>query len=154
MTTGWLLVPLTPKFAFISPSLLVIAMPLLALLPVFLLFILRRHPVRRVPVWFGGMPENPAAVATTALSFAGALRTFYSFIYRPIMHATREHEGREYFIKRLVFDNDVAPIFGPTLFEPATRLVQYLAAKLRALQSGNLNFYLALSGRCGSSSSG
>ena len=146
MTTGWLLVPLTPKFAFISPSLLVIAMPLLALLPVFLLFILRRHPVRRVPVWFGGMPENPAAVATTALSFAGALRTFYSFIYRPIMHATREHEGREYFIKRLVFDNDVAPIFGPTLFEPATRLVQYLAAKLRALQSGNLNFYLALIG--------
>jgi hydrogenase-4 component B len=146
MTSGWLLVPLTPKFAFISPSLLVIAMPLLALLPIFLLFALRRHPVRRVPVWYGGMPEDAAAVATTALSFASALRTFYSFIYRPIMRTTREHEGREYFIKRLVFDHDVAPIFGPTLFEPATRLVQYLAAKLRALQSGNLNFYLALIG--------
>lgn len=62
------------------------------------------------------------------------------------MRATREHEGREYFIKRLVIDHDVASIFSPTLFEPATRLVQYLAAKLRALQPGNLNFYLALIG--------
>lgn len=146
MTTGWLLVPLTPKFAFISPSLLVIVMPLLALLPITLVFLLRRGQVRRVPVWYGGMPEKSTVVATTALSFSSALRTFYSFIYRPIMRTTREHEGREYFIKRLVFDHDVAPIFGPLLFEPATCLVQYLASKLRALQSGNLSFYLALIG--------
>jgi len=74
------------------------------------------------------------------------LRTFYSFIYRPVMRATREHEGREYFIRRLVFEHDVAPVFGPTLFEPATRFVGFLASRLRALQSGNLNFYLALIG--------
>src|SRR5207249_4808016 len=63
MASGWLLVPLTAKFAFISPSLLVIAMPLLALLPIFLLFAFRRAPVRRVPAWYGGMPEDAAAVA-------------------------------------------------------------------------------------------
>ena len=34
MHDGWLLVPLTAKFAFISPSKLVIVMPLLALLPI------------------------------------------------------------------------------------------------------------------------
>ena len=34
MHDGWLLVPLTARFAFISPSKLVIAMPLLALVPV------------------------------------------------------------------------------------------------------------------------
>jgi hydrogenase-4 component B len=146
MTSGWLLVPLTAKFAFISPSLLVIVMPLLALVPIGLVFAFRRAPVRRAPVWYGGMPEDSAAVATTSLSFSSALRTFYSFIYRPIALTRREHTGREYFVKRLAFDHDVAPIFGPTLFEPATRLIQTLAAKLRALQSGNLNFYLALIG--------
>lgn len=146
MTSGWLLVPLTAKFAFISPSLLVIVMPMLALIPLILLFVFRRGAVRRVPVWYGGLPQDAAAVATTALSFSNALRTFYSFIYRPVMRTTPEREGQQYFIKGLVLDHDVAPIFGPTVFEPATRAVQYVATKLRALQSGNLNFYVALIG--------
>ncbi len=145
MASGWLLVPLTSKFAFISPSLLVIVMPLLALIPI-LLLVLNRRPIRRVPVWYGGMPETPAAVTTTSLSYSSALRTFYSFIYRPILRTTREHEGVVYFTRRLVFDADVAPLFGPTLFQPATCFVQRLATRLRALQSGNLNFYLALIG--------
>jgi hydrogenase-4 component B len=118
----------------------------LALLPIALIFVMRHGPVRKVPVWYGGTPEHAAAVATTALSFSSALRTFYSFIYRPVMRTTHEHEGREYFIRRLVFDQNVAPVFGPTLFEPTIRFVQGLAKRLRALQSGNLNFYLALIG--------
>ena len=54
--------------------------------------------------------------------------------------------GPEYFIHRLRFTHDVAPIFGPYLFAPAIRTVYYLAQKLRALQSGHLNFHLALIG--------
>jgi hypothetical protein len=57
-----------------------------------------------------------------------------------------EAHGPEYFIHRLRFTHDVAPIFGPYLFAPAIRTVYYLAQKLRALQSGHLNFYLALIG--------
>jgi hypothetical protein len=40
----------------------------------------------------------------------------------------------------------VAPIFGPLLFQPAVIAVQALAARLRILQSGQLNFYLSLIG--------
>lgn len=47
MHGGLLLVPLTARFAFISPSLLVIVMPLLALLPGALLLTARRHAMRR-----------------------------------------------------------------------------------------------------------
>ena len=59
MHDGWLLVPLTAKFAFISPSLLVIVMPLLSLVPIGLLAaqprpyreartdLVRRHPAER-----------------------------------------------------------------------------------------------------------
>ena len=146
MHDGWLLVPLTAKFAFISPSLLVIVMPLLALVPLGLILLSRKLAVRRAPIWYGGIQQDIAATATTALTFSNALRTFYSFIYRPTAETTRESRGREYFVTRLVFNQDVAPAFGPYLFAPAVRIVRYAADRARILQSGHLNFYLGLIG--------
>jgi formate hydrogenlyase subunit 3/multisubunit Na+/H+ antiporter MnhD subunit len=146
MHDGLLLVPLTAKFAFISPSMLVIAMPLLALIPIVLVAVsLRRRP-RRTRVWYGGVRQDMSRTPTTALTFSNALRTFYSFIYRPTAETTRESRGREYFVTKLVFTHDVAPVFGPYLFAPAVRLVRRGADMLRILQSGHLNFYLALIG--------
>jgi len=146
MRDGLLLVPLTPTFAFISPSLLVIVMPLLALLPIALLLAGRRFAVRRVPVWYGGMQHDVGRTATTALTFSNALRTFYSFIYRPTIETTRESAVREYFVTRLEFNHEVAPVFGPYLFAPAIRMVRATADRLRILQSGHLNFYLGVIG--------
>ncbi|PPQ33821.1 proton-conducting transporter transmembrane domain-containing protein [Rhodopila globiformis] len=146
MRDGLLLVPLTATFAFISPTLLVVVMPLLALVPILLLLASRRFTVRRVPVWYGGVQQDVARTATTALTFSNALRTFYSFIYRPTIEATRESPVREYFVTRLDFSHDVAPMFGPYLFAPAVRLIQAAADRLRLLQSGHLNFYLGLIG--------
>jgi len=68
--------PLTPKFSFISSSLLVIVMPLLALLPIALLLASKRHAVRRTAVWYGGARQDVARVMTTAPTFSNALRTF------------------------------------------------------------------------------
>ena len=146
MVAGWLLVPLTDQFAFISPSKLIIVMPLLALLPLALLWLTKRRAIRRAPVWFGGMTSNARDATTTPLTFSNAMRTFYSFVYQPTINTTREHEQREYFIKRLVFSAGVTDLFQRHLFDPAVRIVNLWAGKLRALQSGNLNFYLALIG--------
>ncbi len=146
MHDGLLLVPLTAKFAFISPTMLIIAMPLLALIPIGLVAISVRSRPRRSAVWYGGMPQDPRRTQTTALAFSNALRTFYSFIYRPSGEITRESRGREYFVTKLVFSHDVAPVFGPYLFAPAVRLVRRGADMLRPLQSGRLNVYLALIG--------
>jgi len=146
MRDGWILVPLTAKFAFISPSLLVIVMPLLALVPILLLLASRRFAVRRVPVWYGGVHQDAVRTATTALTFSNALRTFYSFIYRPTVETSRESVARDYFIRRLVFTAEVAPIFGPLLFGPSVRLVRAAADRVRVLQSGHLNLYLGLIG--------
>ncbi|HTP92059.1 MAG TPA: proton-conducting transporter membrane subunit [Xanthobacteraceae bacterium] len=146
MHDGLLLVPLTAKFAFISPTMLVVVMPLLSIVPVLLVMTNRRFAVRRVRVWYGGFDYDPSRASTTALTFSNALRTFYSFIYRPTEETTREANGAHYFVRRLVFSHDVAPIFGPYLFAPAIRTVIVLANKLKALQSGHLNFYLGLIG--------
>jgi hydrogenase-4 component B len=146
MSSDWLLVPLTAKFAFISPSKLVIAMPLLAILPLLLALNLRRHAIRRARVWYGGMREDPLRVATTSLTFANAMRVFYSFIYRPTLDTARAHQAVAYFARKLEFDHMVADVFGPLLFTPIRRFVWWLAGRLRALQSGDLNFYLSLIG--------
>jgi hydrogenase-4 component B len=147
---GWLLVPLTSKFAFISPSKLVLAMPLLALLPVLLLLLARGWRVRRAPVWFGGKRQPQEEVATTTLTFSNALREFYSFVYRPRSQTEREladgSSGHRYFVTRLDFSHEVAPIFGPLLFRPIERLTIGAAVFLRRLQSGHLNLYLAMVG--------
>ncbi|MDX8528229.1 proton-conducting transporter membrane subunit [Mesorhizobium sp. MSK_1335] len=153
MHVGWVLVPGTGapiapdrSFAFISPSLLVIAMPILSLIPLAMLAATRRFPVRRAPVWYGGLTQDPERASTTGLTFSNALRTFYAFIYRPTLTTTRETNGQPYFIRRLVFTHDVAPIFGPYLFSPLVRFVRFLAGKISRIQSGHLNFYLALIG--------
>jgi NADH:ubiquinone oxidoreductase subunit 5 (subunit L)/multisubunit Na+/H+ antiporter MnhA subunit len=150
MADGWLRVPLTAKFAFISPSKLVIAMPLLALLPLALLFLSMRRRPRVAPVWYGGHDQNSERVATTALTFSNALRTFYSFIYRPVIETERESaqvsNGKHYFTRRLIFTHDAAPIFGPYLLAPLEKLVTAIAIRLRIIQSGHLNFYLSLIG--------
>lgn len=146
LSSGWILVPLTAKFAFISPSKLVIAMPLLAILPLLLVLNLRRHATRRARVWYGGMREDPLRAATTSLTFANAMRVFYSFIYRPTLDTARAHRAVAYFARKLEFDHAVADVFGPLLFTPIRRAVWRLAGGLRALQSGDLNFYLSLIG--------
>ena len=115
-------------------------------MPLLLLLNGRRHAVRRAPVWYGGLREDPGRSATTSLTFSNALRTFYSFIYRPTLDTAREHRAVAYFIHRLEFEHDVADVFGPAVFDPIRRAVWRLAGRLRALQSGDLNFYLGLIG--------
>ena len=146
MVHGWLLVPLSAGFAFISPAKLMLAAPLLALLPTTLLWVRRRYAVRRAPIWCGGEDYAAHAGATTALAFSNALRVFYSFVYRPTNAVSRQFEGPRYFLKELQFDYDQAPVFGRLLFEPAVRAVRWLSDRLRFLQNGLMNAYLAYIG--------
>lgn len=147
MQSGWLLVPLSNRFAFISPTKMIIAAPLLALLPIGLFLVSRRTlHYRRVPIWSGGRREDARRIATTSLAFSNALRTFYSFIYGPTHNLEREYDHGPYFVKRLIFNQEVAPIFGPGLFSPVARAVRKIAEAVSKMQSGYLNLYNALIG--------
>ena len=143
---GLILVPLNPHFAFISPTLLVIVGPLLALIPLGLLAFGMRSGRRVAPIWAHGLRALPQASATTALAFSNALREFYSFVYRPRTIAERRIEKRPYFIKAVRFEYGQTALFGPTLFTPATRFVRALAQRASILQRGSMNAYLAYIG--------
>lgn len=60
---------------------------------------------------------------TTPLTFSNAMRMFCSFIYQLTMSTEREHEQRDYFIKRLVFSEGVTDLFERHMFAPAIRIV-------------------------------
>ena len=51
-----------------------------------------------------------------------------------------------YFVHRLVFSHDVAPVFGPYLFAPVTRAVFTVANRFKRCSPGTLTFTLALIG--------
>ena len=141
---GLILIPLTSSFAFISPTLLVIVCPLLAVLPLALLAIARaRYRLRRAPAWYGGLPR-PAHGQTTALSFSNAMRTFYGFVYRPADKV--EREGQAYFVQRMTHDASVSPLFEAAIFRAPTRFVRRLARAMGPLQSGHMNVYLGMVG--------
>ncbi len=143
--SGLLLVPLTAHFAFISPTLLVIAGSLLALIPLGLWWLAHARR-RRTPAWYGGLPRTSEQVAISPLAFSNALRTFYSMVYRPTEDMRHEHTGLRYFVRHLSFEHQVAPLFGATLFAPTVRLIYRLAAWLQMLQSGSMNLYLGITG--------
>ena len=139
------------SFAFISPSKLIIVMPLLALLPVTaLLLSLKRLPCAASPYGTAACRQDPLQSATTQLTFSNALRTFYGFVYRPRARTERDFADggteRKYFLRRLSFSHDVAPIFGPYLFQPVERAVLAMAGAARRLQSGSLNLYIGIIG--------
>ena len=147
LVQGWLLVPLSPGFAFISPALLVIVWPLLALVPLSLLLVgIRRFKIRRTHLWCGGDPLAAQAGTTTAFAFSNALRVFYSFVYRPRNVVQRTFGEQPYFVKEIRFDYSHAPVFGPLLFKPLSKAVRSLAHQLRFLQNGRISAYLAYLG--------
>ncbi|MFT3977512.1 MAG: proton-conducting transporter membrane subunit [Sphingomonas bacterium] len=153
MVVGWVLVPATGgpigpdhSFAFISPTTLAITMPLLAILPLLLLYATSRFRARRSAVWYGGLAPDPARAATTALSFSNAMRTFYSLIYRPSTSTERDTNGQPYFVRRLTYRHSVAPVFAKRLFGPVVLGTVRIAGAARRLQSGSLNRYLAMIG--------
>lgn len=146
MHSGLLLVPLSANFAFISPLLLVIVCPLLALLPIALIVLNKRYPVKRSAIWYGGLPANPKTVATTALTFANALHYFYRLVYLPKHEVSFEYNGKPYFIKRVSFHHESTALFNRYVFTPIVQGVSQLADKIRLLQSGSLNFYNAIIG--------
>lgn len=146
MQHGWLLVPLTEKFAFISPTMLVIVVPLLALFPLMLIrHAVRRHPIRHAPTWFGGLPA-PERTRTTALTFSNAMRTFYRFIYRPAA-SVRPGEGESvYFTRHLRHHASVRPLFEHVSVAIPVRMVRAASRAVSPLQSGHMNVYLAMVG--------
>lgn len=145
---GVILFPLSSKFAFISPTLLLVVGIIFSLLPITLIGLRGKSILkyRKVPVWAQGLERVPVQSATTSLSFSNALRQFYSFIYRPTNISQPLGNEKGYFVKELKFEYSEAPIFGPLLFTPIVKLVTLMSKWASKIQMGSMNAYISYIG--------
>ena len=152
MHDGWLLVPLTAKFAFISPSKLIIAMPLLALIPIALLLLsMRRKRAFRARSGMAGANRTRHARPPRRSPSRMLCGHSIASSTAPTVETEREHAHDR---KRSALFHATAGLSRMTSRRSSDltssrrsrRFVIAIAARLRIIQSGHLNFYLSLIG--------
>lgn len=102
--------------------------------------VLRRRPVRLVPTWACGYPRATARMQYTAASFAEpVLAPFGSVLHRTV-HAELPSG---YFPAAARYHEHVADMAGERILVPAVRRVVGLLGRVRVLQAGRIQLYLA-----------
>jgi hydrogenase-4 component B len=147
---GWLpvnglVVIAAPAFSTIdSPSYLFLAELLLVGIVVLALRAIRPLGPRRVGrVWAGGIPRFTAAMTYTGLAYSNPIRMIFNGIYRSrassevIAAAARHREGK------MTYQQEIPPPFEHMLYRPVLKMVEGLARRVRIIQSGNVNQYVA-----------
>lgn len=148
MHVGWVMVPLTKNFAFISPPMLMISLVAFSLFPLVLLLSCRRFSIRRAPLWCGGDALS-SAHAGNALTFSNALRKFYAYVYSPkesvvfddtTMPDSLSNDHHQV-VGKIIFKESFSYYFIVKLITPISSFSVMMYKTIRRFQSGNVNHY-------------
>ena len=138
---GWLIEPGYPKFASISPTVLVLTLTGFALGAACLRYLLGRRAGRRVPVWASGTAVSGRRVQYTSLGYANMVRVIFNVVYR--MRTQLQSVGDQRFPERLSMMRAEPRVFDPSwLYRPVTTLFIRAAEAVRTIQAGPLGLYL------------
>lgn len=141
---GLALMPMGVGFASISTPalgiLLVLLVPVAWLLAVIVGGKLRK---RFYKTWGCGINLTPR-MEYTATGFAQPIKQVFSTIYRPTVKLETDlMEESRYFAKRMHFETHIEPVFQKYLYDPVVRSLNTVADRLRVVQAGSLQLYLA-----------
>jgi hydrogenase-4 component B len=152
LKSPWVLQPVFAGFSILSPSWLVVELPVMLALVVLLTFALsgrRLLRVRRVPAWRSATIGVDGADSYTAFGYANPTRR----VLASVLHTRAgveelsprrggaEGNGDERG-PHLRYDSDVVEVVESWLYRPAARLFATLVAAAKRLQSGRLDAYL------------
>ena len=141
---GLIVIP-APGFSTIdSPTYLALALLLLAGLTILGLRLLRPMGAQRVaPVWAGGIASFTARMQYSGLAYSNPVRIIFNRLYRsqaaltPIAPAARHREGL------IEYRQEVPEPFARSLYWPLRAVVESLGRRVKVVQSGNVNQYVA-----------
>jgi hydrogenase-4 component B len=135
--------PVFTGFSVLAPTWLSIVLPAYALLAVVVVWATRGRearaaPARRAPVWVSGSAAELAAVQYRPSAYSNPMRVILRapLGFVSAVHAVDGDGGR------LALDTRVVLAIDRFLYAPATSLALWIAARVRALQSGKLSSYL------------
>lgn len=137
--------PVAAGVGSLSLSPQVIAVALVALLGVSLSLpavIGGRTRVRVDETWNCGVTLKPR-MEYTATSFSKPLRQVFRFLLRPTRHVERDEGPRPHLAAAIRYHSSVKPIFEDYLYRPFSRTIVFVSDRLRALQTGSIQTYLA-----------
>ena len=124
-----------------------IGMALLFLLAgaAFALPLARRWSRRSVtgPVWDCGLPGLTADNEYTATAFSKPLRMIFSALYRPRREIQAEYEVSPHYPSSIRFESEIEHAFEKRLYGPLRERTMALAARMKGIQAGSINVYLA-----------
>jgi hydrogenase-4 component B len=136
--------PAHANFAAFSPTYLAVFLVAACAVPVLVYLAGRpRAASTSVPVWDGGMVSFKPRMQYSAMTFSAPTRVTFDALYRPLVSVRRASDddpaGRS---GPVHYEAQVTPIFERYLYRPVIRAVEWLAAAIRPVQSGDVNLYL------------
>jgi hydrogenase-4 component B len=102
----------------------------------------RRRSVKG-PAWDCGLPGLTADNEYTATAFSKPLRMIFSALYRPRREIQAEYEVSPYYPRAIRFESEIEPTFVKHFYEPLMLRIMAAANRMRAIQAGSINAYLA-----------
>jgi len=95
------------------------------------------------PAWDCGLPGLTADNEYTATAFSKPLRMIFSALYRPRREIQAEYEVSPYYPSAIRFESEIEPTFEKHLYKPLRQRIMAAAERMRAIQAGSINAYLA-----------
>jgi NADH:ubiquinone oxidoreductase subunit 5 (subunit L)/multisubunit Na+/H+ antiporter MnhA subunit len=136
-------IPAHTNFSALSPTYLAVYLIAVMAVPAAIYRVGRPYGVSRTaPVWDGGIVAFKPRMQYSAMTFASPVRVTFDAVYRPsvsIRRASDDPAGRS---GPVHYDSEVRPIFQQFLYRPMVRAVEWLADRVRPIQSGDVNLYL------------
>ena len=127
-------------------STLGITLALLCLLPVPLALwavFARGSRTRIGPTWDCGQRGLTPHMEYTATGFSKPLRMVFKTLFRPRRDVQREYDFSPYFATNIRFESHMEEVFQTRIYRPLNRQVLRISRRLRALQAGSIQAYLA-----------
>jgi len=103
----------------------------------------RRTSVRIGPTWDCGQQGLTPQMEYTATGFSKPIRMIFKTLFRPHREVQREYDFSPYFARTIRFEAHVEEIFETRIYRPLQRQALGAARRMRALQAGSLQAYLA-----------
>jgi hydrogenase-4 component B len=141
----WLTLSISGEFASLSTLTVAAALVAALALPAAVLALAgvgRRQ--RRYETWGCGRLVQTPRMEYTATAFANPFKRIFDFFYRPVKQLDIEaHPESRLFVTRIEYANPTRSVFDDWLYRPALAVLHRGARRVRRLQSGSANLYLA-----------
>jgi hydrogenase-4 component B len=141
----WLTLSISGEFASLSTLAVAVALVAALALPAALLALAgvgRRY--RLYETWGCGRLVQTPRMEYTATAFANPFKRIFDFFYRPAKQLDIEaHPESRLFVTRIEYANPTRSIFDDWLYRPALAIMHRGVRRVRRLQSGSANLYLA-----------